>query len=79
MTSKRLTHTKVKVTYDDWKGDKEAQRYHKLQKKLDDVADLAVSSDENCTVWLNMMNEFQSKIKRNESDFKNAWQVLMQL
>lgn len=55
----KRSHNRVKVAYDDWKGDQEAQRYNKLQKKLDDVASLAVTSTENCAVLLNMMDEFK--------------------
>ncbi|KAL2515347.1 protein FAR1-RELATED SEQUENCE 6-like [Forsythia ovata] len=68
----KRTHTRVKVTYDDWKGDHDAQRYNKLQKKLDDVADLAVISDENCDLLWNMMDEFQSKISKHDSTLRSC-------
>ncbi|KAH7522465.1 hypothetical protein FEM48_Zijuj07G0141600 [Ziziphus jujuba var. spinosa] len=65
-------HTKVRVVYDDWKDDHEAQHYRKLQKKLDDVADLAVISNENCAILLNMIDEFQSKASKNEALLENS-------
>ena len=55
----KISHTRVKVTYNDWKGDDEAQHYHKLQKKLDDIAEWVVMSDGNCAVLCNMMDELQ--------------------
>ncbi|KAH7515771.1 hypothetical protein FEM48_Zijuj10G0061500 [Ziziphus jujuba var. spinosa] len=68
----KRSRTKVRVAYDNWKGDHEAQCYHKLQKKLDDVADLTVISDENCAILLNMIDEFQSKVSKNASFLENS-------
>ena len=56
----KLRMEKVKVTYDDWKGDEEAQHYHKLQKNV------------NCVVLWNMMDALQSKINKNDSNLTSC-------
>ncbi|KAH7518486.1 hypothetical protein FEM48_Zijuj09G0176500 [Ziziphus jujuba var. spinosa] len=68
----KRSHIKVRLAYDDWKCDHEAQRYHKLRKKLDDVADLDVIFDENCAIVLNMIDKFQSKVSKNASFLENS-------
>lgn len=60
----------MKVVYDDWKGDYEAQHYHNLQKKLDEVFELTVIFYENGALVWNMMDEFQLKINKNESTLR---------
>ncbi|KAM6565436.1 hypothetical protein CsatA_024564 [Cannabis sativa] len=57
-------HTRVKVGYyDDWTSNLEAQRYDKLRKKFDEVADLAVVSDEKMMQLWNLLDEIQTKVK----------------
>lgn len=60
----RRCYTRVRLGYDDFSTTLEAQRYHKLQLKFEEVADWAVVSNENFSMLWNWLDEFQSRVKK---------------
>ncbi|PON46764.1 hypothetical protein TorRG33x02_325210 [Trema orientale] len=62
-------HTRIKVNYNEWSENSKTQRYDKLQKKFDELANWAVESDDNCATFWNLMNELQIK---KDQQFKSS-------
>lgn len=59
-------HRKVKVSYDDWSGKPEAQRYDMMSDAFCEVAEMSTDSDQKVEFVLNRMDGLKKELRREE-------------